>query len=69
MIIWFTILVLVISFEWVEVDTTGVMLVDFIVIDLKFMTYHRGQVPDTLTSHGSMHSGWNWWLHGSTLRS
>ena len=33
------------------------------------VSYQRGHVPDTLSSHGSTHSGWNWWLHGSTRRS
>ena len=31
--------------------------------------YHSGQVPDTFSSHGSIHSGWNLWLQGSTLVS
>lgn len=32
-------------------------------------TYHSGHVPETFRSQGSMHSGWNLWLHGSTLTS
>lgn len=38
-------------------------------ITKKGKTYHNGQVPDTLTSHGSTHSGWNLWLQGRTRRS
>ena len=30
---------------------------------------HKGQVPETLSSHGSTHSGWNLWLQGSTRTS
>jgi hypothetical protein len=30
---------------------------------------HNGQVPDTLSSHGSTHSGWNLWLQGRTRTS
>ena len=32
-------------------------------------THHRGQVPETLTSHGSTHCGWNLWSQGRTLTS
>jgi hypothetical protein len=30
---------------------------------------HSGHVPETLTSHGSTHGGWNWCWHGSTRTS
>ena len=30
---------------------------------------HKGQVPETLSSHGSTHSGWNLWLQGRTRTS
>jgi hypothetical protein len=30
---------------------------------------HKGQVPETFSSHGSTHSGWNLWLQGRTRTS
>lgn len=36
---------------------------------VKGKSYQSGQVPDTLTSQGSTHCGWNLWSQGNTRTS